>query len=110
MVAIALARHAPRRLAAAHGVPEFGRARAVGPAALSPGTAPMTSETATFAATNGFFCDGEGGSGRRPANGVEVISRAELAHCRRWSGAFAGTRKHHRFYELVEDTIRQGFD
>src|SRR5215468_3707300 len=41
---------------------------------------------------------------------VEVVSRAELAHCGRWSRAFSGTRKHHRYYELVEDTIRQGFD
>ncbi len=38
------------------------------------------------------------------------MSRAELAHCRRWRDAFAGGRKDHRFYELVEDTIRQGFD
>jgi len=38
------------------------------------------------------------------------MSRAELVHCRHWQSAFAGQRKDHRFYELVEDTIRQGFD
>ncbi len=38
------------------------------------------------------------------------MSRAELAHCRHWRNAFAGQRKDHRFYELVDDTIRQGFD
>jgi Acetyltransferase (GNAT) domain len=42
--------------------------------------------------------------------GVELMSRAELAHCRHWRNAFVGDRKDHRFYELVEDTIRQGFD
>jgi hypothetical protein len=42
--------------------------------------------------------------------GVELMSRAELAHCRHWRNAFVGGRKDHRFYELVEDTIRQGFD
>jgi hypothetical protein len=40
---------------------------------------------------------------------VEVMSRAELAHCRHWRNAFDGERKDHRFYELVEDTIKQGF-
>jgi hypothetical protein len=42
--------------------------------------------------------------------GVELMSRAELAHCRHWRTAFVGSRKDHRFYELVEDTIQQGFD
>ena len=37
------------------------------------------------------------------------MSRAE-AHCRHWRSAFVGQRKDHRFYELVEDTIRQDFD
>ncbi len=41
---------------------------------------------------------------------VDVMSRAELAHCRRWRSAFVGQRKDHRFYELVEDTVCQDFD
>jgi hypothetical protein len=40
---------------------------------------------------------------------VAVVSRAELSHYRHWRNAFAGGRKDYRFYELVEDTIRQGF-
>jgi len=40
---------------------------------------------------------------------VEVVTRAELSHCRQWVGAFAGSRKCHRFYELVEDTLPQNF-
>src|SRR5262249_50106424 len=46
----------------------------------------------------------------RQTHRVQIVRRAERAHCGRWSRAFAGTRKRHRFYELVEDTIRQGFD
>ena len=42
--------------------------------------------------------------------GLAVVRREELVRCSRWSIAFAGCRKHHRYYELVEDTIRQGFD
>lgn len=41
---------------------------------------------------------------------VEILSRRELAHCRHWQNAFIDHRKDHLFYELVEDTIRQGFD
>jgi hypothetical protein len=41
---------------------------------------------------------------------VGLISRGELARCRHWESAFAGKRKDHRYYELVEDSIRQGFD
>lgn len=42
--------------------------------------------------------------------GVDVYSRLELARCRHWKRAFANQRKDHRYYEVVEDTIRQGFD
>jgi hypothetical protein len=38
------------------------------------------------------------------------MSRADLALCSHWQRAFAGKRKDRRYYELVEDTIRQGFD
>jgi hypothetical protein len=41
---------------------------------------------------------------------VDVLARADLARCPRWQHAFASSRKDHRFYELVEDTILQGFD
>jgi hypothetical protein len=38
------------------------------------------------------------------------MPRADLMHCKSWKGAFANHRKDHRFYELVEETTRQGFD
>jgi len=41
---------------------------------------------------------------------VELVSRAELAHFPRWKQAFGGLRKDHRYFEIVEDTIHQGFD
>jgi hypothetical protein len=41
--------------------------------------------------------------------GATIVSRAELARVPRWARAFADQRKDHRYYEIVEDTIR-GFD
>ena len=41
---------------------------------------------------------------------MEIISRAELERCSRWPLAFANERKDRRYYEIVEDTIDQGFD
>src|SRR5262245_53594578 len=41
---------------------------------------------------------------------VETIRRKELAFCRHWSHAFENGRKDYRYYEIVEDTILQGFD
>src|SRR5579864_6809289 len=41
---------------------------------------------------------------------VANVSRAELARTRHWTSAFAGKRKDHRYYELLEDTLAQGFE
>ncbi len=41
---------------------------------------------------------------------VAVKSRAEIQGSPAWVRAFAGQRKDRRYYELVEDTLRQGFD
>jgi hypothetical protein len=41
---------------------------------------------------------------------VQIISREDLARSPHWASAFANHRKDHRYYEIVEDTIRQGFD
>jgi Acetyltransferase (GNAT) domain len=41
---------------------------------------------------------------------VHIASREEIACLPRWARAFAGERKDFRFYELVEDTLRDGFD
>lgn len=41
---------------------------------------------------------------------VEVIARRDLDCLPEWRNAFANLRKDHRYYELVEDTIAQGFE
>ena len=41
---------------------------------------------------------------------LEVVSRAELMRLDHWSHAFADVRKDRRYYEIVEDTLRQGFE
>src|SRR5262245_31343026 len=46
----------------------------------------------------------------RPLWRIEAVSRAQIEGCPGWPPAFASERKDHRYYELVEDTIHQGFD
>ena len=41
---------------------------------------------------------------------VETIRRDQLARCLHWPHAFKHERKDSRYYEIVEDTILQGFD
>jgi hypothetical protein len=45
-----------------------------------------------------------------PDSRVEVCSRAALPEYEHWKSAFMWERMDHRFYELVEDTITQGFE
>jgi hypothetical protein len=41
---------------------------------------------------------------------IEMTSRAQIERCPGWLSAFASERKDRRYYEVVEDTIHQGFD
>lgn len=41
---------------------------------------------------------------------VEIVTRAELESCAIWRSTFAGERKDHRYYEIVEDTLPDNFD
>ncbi len=41
---------------------------------------------------------------------VEIAQRADLSRYPHWTHAFSTERKDHRYYQLVEDTIQQGFD
>ncbi len=41
---------------------------------------------------------------------VEIKTRAQIQGMPEWAHAFAGLRKDRRYYELVEDTIHQGFE
>lgn len=46
----------------------------------------------------------------QPQLQVQVKSRAEIQDSAAWMRAFADQRKDRRYYELLEDTLRQGFD
>jgi peptidoglycan biosynthesis/recognition FemAB-like protein len=41
---------------------------------------------------------------------LSVVSRARLASSRLWKHAFGASRKDRRYYEIVEDTLWQGFE
>ncbi len=40
---------------------------------------------------------------------VRLANRAEIEQCPAWKTAFTNSRKDHRFFQIVEDTIDQGF-
>ncbi|MEW6645481.1 MAG: GNAT family N-acetyltransferase [Pseudomonadota bacterium] len=40
---------------------------------------------------------------------VALATRSELAGCAAWRAAFAGLRKDHRYYEILEETLRNDF-
>ena len=37
---------------------------------------------------------------------VKIVTRAEIAGCPAWAATFADRRKDHRYYEILEDTLR----
>ena len=41
---------------------------------------------------------------------VDVVTKAELKRHPIWRRGFASFRKDHRYYELLEETLREGFD
>jgi predicted N-acyltransferase len=41
---------------------------------------------------------------------IAVVSRAELAGCAPWTSTFADQRKDHRYYEILDDTLRDNFE
>jgi predicted N-acyltransferase len=41
---------------------------------------------------------------------VAVVTRAELAGCEAWIDAFPDQRKDYRYYEILEDTLRDDFE
>src|SRR5262247_1699297 len=49
------------------------------------------------------------GSTAHPGITLRIASRLELSALPHWRSAFANERKDHRYYELVEDTLTDGF-
>jgi predicted N-acyltransferase len=41
---------------------------------------------------------------------IAVVSRAELPGCAPWTSTFADQRKDHRYYEILDDTLRDNFE
>jgi predicted N-acyltransferase len=46
----------------------------------------------------------------RESLSIAVVSRAELAGCAPWTSTFADQRKDHRYYEILDDTLRDNFE
>jgi len=49
-------------------------------------------------------------SARRESFSISVVSRAELSGCAPWTSTFADQRKDYRYYEILDDTLRDGFE
>jgi predicted N-acyltransferase len=45
-----------------------------------------------------------------PHGVVHVATRAQVESCPAWAASFTNHRQDHRYYRIVEDTIKQGFD
>jgi hypothetical protein len=41
---------------------------------------------------------------------ISVVSRAELSGCAPWTSTFADQRKDYRYYEILDDTVRDDFE
>src|SRR5215472_13921939 len=56
------------------------------------------------------YAEGSAAARAKTRWNVEILSRTGIARCPHWASAFARERKDHRYYEIVEDTIDQGFE
>ena len=49
-------------------------------------------------------------STRRESFSISVVSRAELSGCATWTSTFSDQRKDYRYYEILDDTLRDNFE
>jgi Acetyltransferase (GNAT) domain len=54
--------------------------------------------------------DPGGSSARRESFSISVVSRAELSGCAPWTSTFTDQRKDYRYYEILDDTLRDDFE
>jgi len=52
---------------------------------------------------------GSASSAPRPTNAIRIVSRSEIAGSPLWQNAFVRERKDRRYYELLEDALKDGF-
>jgi hypothetical protein len=57
-----------------------------------------------------FEPKGRSAGAEKSTGSVEVVQRADLTGLPQWAIAFRRQRKDWRYYEILEDTLRQGFD
>src|ERR1700745_2301959 len=41
---------------------------------------------------------------------IRVVSRAEVSGCSTWTSTFTDQRKDYRYYEILDDTLRDNFE
>jgi hypothetical protein len=58
--------------------------------------------------TADFLFEGSRRAGNQKAS-VDVVTRHYLRRCESWQHAFASQHKHHRYYEIVADTLHPEF-
>lgn len=46
----------------------------------------------------------------RESFSISVVSRAELSGCATWTSTFSDQRKDYRYYEILDDTLRDNFE
>src|SRR3954449_1428455 len=49
-------------------------------------------------------------SAPRESFSISVVSRAEISGCAPWTSTFTDQRKDYRYYEILEDTLRDQFE
>ena len=49
-------------------------------------------------------------SARRESFSISVVSRVELSGCAPWTSTFADQRKDYRYYEILDETLRDDFE
>jgi hypothetical protein len=47
---------------------------------------------------------------RRESFSISVVSSAELSGCAAWTSTFTDQRKDYRYYEILDDTLRDNFE
>jgi hypothetical protein len=49
-------------------------------------------------------------SARRESFSISVVSRADFSECAPWTSTFTDQRKDYRYYEILDDTLRDHFE
>jgi Acetyltransferase (GNAT) domain len=83
--------------------PKLKRLEIIGAARVSNSTGALRSEemNAISPGISGAHCE---------LFSISIVSRAELSSCAPWTSTFTDQRKDHRYYEILDDTLRGNFE